>query len=1349
MQDTLPGSMLSVPLPADQIESLLKLDDNNELSLAAINSTSHCVISGSTRDIARLDNQLKEKGHHCRRLHTSHAFHSKAMDPILKKFEEKIREVTLNQPTFPYISNLTGTWIKKEEAMAPEYWVSHLRNTVRFAHGLAELLKEPGIIFLEVGPGRALSTFVKQHAHKRPDQLNLNLLAPPGEDTEEIKELLHKIGGLWIHGADIDWQGFYLNEKRYRIPLPTYPYERQRFWIDENPSTIMGTMLSNSRAPGKKIDPADWFYIPSWERSILPGLTNDNDLNNEGQPPATALILSGGSKFENRLVEQLKNLGWHIITVLSAYTFKTVNKGIHNYKINPCKSSDYNQLFTALRERGTFPTYIIHLWSITNKQDAQVDKKELSIDRFNKARDLGFYSLLNIVQSIGKQGITSEIQLVAITNNMVEVTGGELLYPEKATILGAVKIIPLEYSNITCRSIDIELPGPGGGQEFRLINQLVKEFSMPIDNSAGNAVAYRGDYRWVPCIKPVRLEKSDNHRLMQRFKNKGVYLISGGFGGMGFTLAQYLAKNFNASLILVGRSGCPGGNPWQKKIKEMEEQGAEIMTAAADVSNLQQMIKVVNQAKKRFGTINGVLHTAGVIDDAGVIQRRTRDMTEKVMAPKVKGTLVLDHILSDMKLDFFVLFSSLGNFLYQIKFGEVGYSAANEFLDAFAYYKKNNSSTLTVTINWDDWQKVGMAIKAIKQEYSFNAQQTDEGGNNNRSNMDRLESQLQDALSPSEGIDVFKRILEHSIPHVLVSTRDLKVIIERMKREGPEEAAEHKLLKIPITPKTSTQRPELSTGYTAPQNKIQQVLVNIFKEFFSYEQVGIDDDFFELGGDSLKAITILNKIHKVLNVKILLAEIFKKNTIRKLSIYISSLTENKYTAVKPVEQKEYYDLSPAQKRLYAFQQIHPQSTAYNMPILIESFKDPDRDKLEDVFKQLIQKHESLRTSFHTLAGQLVQKIHRHVEFSIEYDDKSNEKRADTTEITKDSVKPFDLSLAPLLRVRLIRTGPGKDQHSLMVDIHHNICDGMSLGILTRDFMKLYQGETPTTLTVQYKDYSQWQNSSTMKQLRKKQEAYWYKKFKDNIPALNIPTDYPRPTLQDFEGGSITFRIGKEEASEMHQMALNEDVTMYMLLLAVYTIMLSKLSRQEDIAVGTPMAGRQHPGLERLIGMFVNTLVMRNYPRRYITFREFLKDVKENTLEAFDNQEYYFEDLVSGVVINRDMSRNPLFDVIFNYQVMDIPGNKKSGITRDLYKKINTTSQFDFSFVANEIAGELLITIDYSTKLFKKDTIIRFGSYFQEIISNVLKNEEIKLDDIHISYHLGEARTNLPETRFVF
>ena len=525
--------------------------------------------------------------------------------------------------------------------------------------------------------------------------------------------------------------------------------------------------------------------------------------------------------------------------------------------------------------------------------------------------------------------------------------------------------------------------------------------------------------------------------------------------------------------------------------------------------------------------------------------------------------------------------------------------------------------------------------------------------------------------------------------------------------------------------------------YSPPRGEVEQKLAEIWAEVLRREKdtISVNANFFELGGHSLNATVMVSKIHKTINVKVPLADIFNFPTIRGLARCIVETAEVRYCSIKMVEKKEYYSLSSAQRRLYILQQMALNSTGYNLsfPVLLEG--KPDLDRIKRTFKQMIKRHESLRTSFEVVEGTPVQKIHNQVDFAVESYELPVKKRGtgnrpqQAKPIIDEFMRPFDLTKAPLLRMGLIKLETGK--HILMLDMHHIITDGSSSGIFVNDFMALYGGEEMPPLKTQYRDFSGWQNSEKANRLLEKKEEFWLRQFAGEVPLLSLPTDFSRPGFLDFAGSSVNFQLDRRQTGKLKKMATAANTTLYILLLAIYNILLSKLSGQEEIIVGSPTAGRNHTDLENVIGMFVNTVAMKNAPTDSKPFTELLKEVKKNTLAAFENQEYQFEDLVDKVVENRDISRNPLFDTMFALQNMDMPTLNVPGLTLHPFEVESRISKFDLTLSGEERQEHLFLTVEYSTSLFLKNTILRFIDYFKKIVSTVLDNKDIKIVDIEI------------------
>jgi amino acid adenylation domain-containing protein len=524
-----------------------------------------------------------------------------------------------------------------------------------------------------------------------------------------------------------------------------------------------------------------------------------------------------------------------------------------------------------------------------------------------------------------------------------------------------------------------------------------------------------------------------------------------------------------------------------------------------------------------------------------------------------------------------------------------------------------------------------------------------------------------------------------------------------------------------------TQEVQTGSSYTAPRDRLERRLTGLWAEVIGMAEakIGIDTNFFELGGHSLKGTILISRIHKELNVKVPLVELFKTPFIRGLAEYIRSADQGDYTAIGLSERREFYVVSSGQRRLYILQQLEPASIAYNMPALMRLSGELERSRLEQTFKRLIRRHESLRTAFMMVEGKPVQRIHDVVDFKIEYDQSGGS--------PKQIIRPFDLFRAPLLRVGLI---PQEGDHILVVDMHHIIGDGISIALMIKDLMALYAGRDLGELKIQYKDFSEWQAGAGQSQSLREQEAYWLKEFGGDLPVLDLPLDYPRPTMQSFAGGRIPFELDAPEVKDLKTLGLNREATLFMVLLALYYILLSKLSAQHDIVVGTPTAGRRHADVQPLIGMFVNTLPLRNYPVPEKSFEDFLAEVKERLLSAFENQEYHFEDLVERVAVTRDTGRNPIFDVLFTLDDIfgeegGIPEIALDNLTVKPYPFESRTTKFDLTLAGGNRDDRMAFRLEYCTKLFKAESVERFAGFFKRITSAVLANPKVKIAEIEL------------------
>jgi len=903
MQQLPAGAMLAVSLSEQEVAPFL----SKEIALAVVNAPSATVLAGSLEAIADLENQLEIKDIHYRRLHTSHAFHSAMMESMLPEFQSLLKKIKLHSPRTPYVSNVTGKWIAKTEATDPQYWLKHIRQTVRFSEGLQLLLNKSESLLLEVGAGKALNTLARQQSVRSQPYI-LSSLPHPQDPQSDLAFVFKTLGQLWLAGVPINWTSFYNDEDRHRIPLPTYPFERQSYWVEpKHSASSIANPAQETSDTIRKPDIADWFYIPAWKQSIFP--TTELSLLPRD---LSWLIFVDDCEVSNQIIEKLKVKGQDITTVSIGNQFARLAD--RTYSINPSHESDYESLIRELRNdlqnRGKQLSHIVHLWNVNRDRHTVADL----LNNVDSVLDMGLHSLIFLTQALGNYFPSENIDVTVISNDLQEVTGSENLCPEKALLLGAVQIIPQEYPNIHCRSVDISLAIAENSHAAKLVEQLLQEMITPTDEVA---IAYRGNYRWIQVFESCKFPDTSSQSKYQsqncRIRESGVYLITGGMGGMGLAFAEYLAQTAKAKLVLIGQSPFPERQDWSnwldthdledstsqkiRRIQGMESLGAEVFAISADVSNLEQMQPVITEAEQRFGSINGVLHAAGIADYGGVIARRDRNTIAPVLAPKFRGTLVLDHLLQHVELDFLMLCSSLSSLLHGIKFGEVGYCAANDFLDAYAYAKNSRDGTFTVAINWTDWKEVGMSVNAAKRSSPKSTAQNEP------------ESMILDGPSPAEGVEIFRRVLQSPSPRVAISTQDLLQLIEQYQ------SLSRSLLQVALKENTNSPsshpRPELANTYVTPRNQTEQAIADIWQKIIGIDRVGIYDNFFELGGDSLIGLQVIAKLNQEFKSNIPVATLYRAPTVKT----IAEILDPTKVDVDPTKQRRDRGERRREKRL--------------------------------------------------------------------------------------------------------------------------------------------------------------------------------------------------------------------------------------------------------------------------------------------------------------------------------------------------------------------------------------------------------------------------------------------------
>jgi acyl transferase domain-containing protein len=843
MQSLKPGAMLAVPLSADEVREIL---DAN-LSIAASNSPENTVVAGTLDAIDRLDAFLQSQGFDTHRLHTSHAFHSAMMEPIREPFRRFVEQTPRRPPSVPFISNLTGTWITPEQAVDSNYWVDHLLHTVRFADGVSTLLQEPYEILLEVGPGHSLRTLARQNAPRTHSGLFLSTLRHAQEKSEDASFLLRTLGRIWLAGGHVDWPRFHSRERRRRVPLPTYPFERKRFLVDPPKAGRPTTITAKRRVP------SDWFYLPGW-RQVVPRISAVVD---EAPASSTWLLLLDDCGVGAALQELLRNAGQQVVAVRLGAEFSIGPD--QTFTLHPSRYGDYSALFEELRQRSLLPDRILHLLNVTRDEHRS----------FDEWQTLGFYSLLHIAQNLGRQPSANIVQWDIVTTDLQEVTGRERLTPAKATLRGPLLVIPQEYPHLILRGIDIELP-PSPPQTAAAAASLFHELLRPVANTE---MALRDRYAWIRDHQPVRVHSPQQRS--PRLRPGGVYWIIGGLGQIGLAFARELARSAQARIVLTGRTALPPREQWEtlierndpdapevrkcRQIIELESLGAEVLVAPADIRDYKQLQAVLNQIEERFGSLHAVIHSAGQV--AGrIIHYLTRDTCETQFDAKVRGLDCLDKLLGARPLDFCLITSSMSSVVGGMGF--CAYAAANAYLDEFAHIKNRQGQVPWLSVNWDGWD--------------FRASRDSAPTPN-----------LSELLSASDGQDAFARILTMDWPHrIVLSTTDLQLRIDQWVGRSTVTPEPNPLLD---TPSILHPRPEnLSVEFVAPRSELERTIADVWRQLLGIEQIGIHDNYIELGGHSLLAGRVISRIREQLKVPLSIRNLFEAPTVAQLASHVET-----------------------------------------------------------------------------------------------------------------------------------------------------------------------------------------------------------------------------------------------------------------------------------------------------------------------------------------------------------------------------------------------------------------------------------------------------------------------------
>ncbi|MGU3778873.1 beta-ketoacyl synthase N-terminal-like domain-containing protein [Burkholderia metallica] len=887
MQAMAPGRMVIVPAGPEAIAPLLGPD----VAIAAINAQDTCVISGPDAAVDAAEGRLRGEGLFCTDLRTSHAFHSSMMAPAIPDFVALLDTITLHAPTIPFASNVTGRLITAEEAISPDYWGRQLGGTVHFARGFETLVRDAGIdLLLEVGPGHSLASLGQRNLPNGSSVTIVSSMPRPDGREEEGAALLKAVAQLILAGVPFDPRRLFDDMAPRNVVMPSTHFVRERYWAAIRDESA-GASLRPKKA-GMTAKVLDSLYGQVWTRALPVEAPTDEVLAERPQ----CLVFANGDPLCTRLVETLRGRGLHVAVVEPGEAY--ARTGESNFTASPGVPEHFVQLLADLQTEGRAPHRIVYAWSLPGVGDA--------LDGIDGMLDHGFFGLLHTLQALALHGKDTQTDLLVIGADALEVLGTEVPRPASALAFGPALVASLELVGVNSRFIDLTAENLAAGRLDAVIDLLLREC---VARTQANVVAYRGGNRWLPSYESIDVASAPASSVPIR--HKGVYMITGGLGDLGLAFAHWLAKDYQAKLILVGRSGVPDREHWPallaeqqgdsrlagvvSRLLDIEAVGGEILVGKADSADHAAMLDLVTRARARFGDVHGILHLAGLAGTGPMILRNRQELMP-ILAPKVHGIDVIETLFADAPLDFVALFSSIAAITGGL--GQAAYTSANAYMDAYSRQRAHGCAQRVIAINWDAWGEIGMAVTTPLP--------------------DRLaaiwEKELASfGIGTADGIEIFRRLLATGRNGVLVSRRvsyaDDSVPAGMVRVVPPTKQISESALPTETTGNRYP-RPSIGSDYLAPRNELETILVEFWGEALSVDGIGVLDDFFELGGHSLLALQMIPRLRARFGIDINPRDLFSAEgtaTIAELAqvIEIKLLDELKVSeggeAADPVE----------------------------------------------------------------------------------------------------------------------------------------------------------------------------------------------------------------------------------------------------------------------------------------------------------------------------------------------------------------------------------------------------------------------------------------------------------------
>ncbi|MGA7893129.1 MAG: amino acid adenylation domain-containing protein, partial [Candidatus Sulfotelmatobacter sp.] len=1054
-----------------------------------------------------------------------------------------------------------------------------------------------------------------------------------------------------------------------------------------------------------------------------------------------------------RVCEKMVRLDRACITVRAGAKFEQIEAD--HFQFNPADPEDYRRLFSTIAMQGTPIAQVLHLATYCGApgQWCEPDHLDSSVDE-NLIPMLYLIQGLNVLPESHRP-----IRLLVMSSHSQSIRKGDKLDCTRGAVTGLLKTASQEFSWLQWGHVD--LPGDSVDDDVDLVLMELRAQEKNCER------AWRDGRRWVPRLQPVDFSRTSKSEALP-FKQRGFYLMTGGLGGIGTHFARYLLSNYQARILIVGRTSLqsqPESSNTNGKVDEKRKVYEELGRMGCvdyrhvDVSDSVGLAAAVADAKRRWNAeLAGIIHLAGVYQERALIDE-TQESLDAVLRPKLQGSLALHRLIAHSPQALFLSFGSVNGFLGGFSVG--AYSAANAFLDSLTDFQRE-LGLHSYCLNWSLWEETGMsrglATKEAARARGYYSIAHEQGVHS------MLAVLCRDSIHPFIGLDASKEAIrqhcEDGSPELrrLVAycvPRDSAVDVTELGQSIPLGCKLQLLERMPTTASGEIDRDELarlarSKGeirreFIKPRTELENQIAQIWQGLLGIRQIGIQDNFFELGGHSLLATQVVARVRELVRTDVAVESLFVHPSLEK---FAEAVGKQQYENGSPYSDRirvmprpAEIPLSFAQQRLWFLAQMEGGSAAYHIPFGVHLKGDLNHTALRRALDRIVVRHEALRTTFAFHDGEPVQEIGGAEKSSfhlIEHDLRGhNDVAAELAALGElEAGAPFDLAAGPLIRGRLIRLA--EDEYVLLVTMHHIVSDGWSMGVMVGELKALYgafvggEADPLLELEIQYADYAVWQRQWIAGEILQQQAAYWKTTLAGAPALLELPTDHTRPVQQDFAGGFVELVLDEPLTAGLKDLSRRHGTTLYMTLLAGWAILLARLSGQQDVVIGSPVANRGRTEIENLIGFFVNTLALRLDLSGSPSVSELLQQTKARSLAAQRHQDIPFEQVVELAQPVRSLAHSPLFQVMFSWQNatdarLELPGLEAQPLPLASYRM----AKFDLTLSLQEVGERIVGGLEYATALYERTTVERYREYFVRLVEAMVADETQVVDRLRL------------------